>query len=41
MRMVNVYLPGGVWVSYLLVGGLFTIIGFVVLGPTPATDTPD
>ena len=41
MRMVNVYLPGGVWVSYLLVGGLFTIIGFVVWGQRHATDTPD
>jgi hypothetical protein len=30
MRIVNVYLPGGVWLSYVLVGGLFAIIGFIV-----------
>ena len=30
MRLVNVYLPGGVWLSYLLVGALFAIVGFVL-----------
>jgi hypothetical protein len=30
MRVINVYLPGEVWLSYLLVGALFMVIGFVL-----------
>lgn len=29
MRLINVYLPGGVWLSYLLVGALFVILGLL------------
>jgi vacuolar-type H+-ATPase subunit I/STV1 len=40
MRVVNVYLPGGVWLSYFLVGGLFIIVGLMVWsqrGPAEST----
>jgi hypothetical protein len=30
MRLINVYLPDDVWFAYLLVGSLFTIVGFVL-----------
>ena len=39
MRMINVYLPGGVWLSYLLVGGLFVILGFVLWGQRRPAET--
>ena len=27
IRVVNVYLPGKVWTTYLLLGGIFTLVG--------------
>ena len=30
IRLVDNYLPGGVWAAYLLVGGLFVLIGFIL-----------
>lgn len=30
MRLVNVYVPGGVWISYFIVGGLFVLGGLLV-----------
>lgn len=31
VRLVNVLLPGDVWATYLLVGGIFTVLGLLVL----------
>ena len=30
VRMLNDYLPGGVWVTYLVLGGLFTLGGLLL-----------
>lgn len=30
IRLVNNYLPGDVWAAYLLVGGLFVVIGLIL-----------
>ena len=29
LRLVNAYLPGDVWAAHLLLGTLFTLIGFI------------
>ena len=31
VRAVNVYLPGDVWAAYLVIGGIFTLIGAFLL----------
>ena len=31
VRAVNVYLPGDVWAAYSVIGGIFTLLGLLVL----------
>ena len=31
VRLVNVLLPGEVWATYLLIGGIFTLVGLLLL----------
>ncbi|MEL7209934.1 MAG: hypothetical protein AAGK32_17155 [Actinomycetota bacterium] len=40
MRIINVYLPNDVWLAYLLVGSLFTILGAVVWTKRAPTEEP-
>ena len=30
VRILNNYIPGGVWIVYLLLGGLFTLVGLLL-----------
>lgn len=44
-RMVDVYLPGGVWAAWLVFGGIFVIGGVLLFAqrsakPTPGSDAP-
>jgi hypothetical protein len=44
-RLVDVYLPGGVWAAWLLFGGIFVLAGALLFAqrtvrPTPGPDAP-
>ena len=44
-RLVDVYVPGGVWVAWLIFGGIFVIGGALLFAqrsarPTPGPDAP-
>jgi amino acid transporter len=44
-RALDVYLPGGVWAAYLVMGGIFVIAGAFLFvqrsaRPTPGPDAP-
>lgn len=41
VRLIDVYLPGDVWSAYLLLGTLFTVLGFLVWGKRHVPDHLD
>jgi hypothetical protein len=40
VRLVNNYLPGDVWAAYLLVGGIFVLIGLVLWSQRGSATVP-